>query len=138
MLAFALAFGLVAACGAGPVPTDLPPVDWGPLASYPVGNGGDDALTSGTLEITENCVFVTRENERQLLIWPALVTSWDAPSRAIVYQNSDGSIHRLTTGMSVAFGGGSFGDIGSVDWTSPPQPQCLGVGAWGVNDVVSP
>ncbi|HSH22118.1 MAG TPA: hypothetical protein VK992_05870, partial [Candidatus Caenarcaniphilales bacterium] len=50
---------------------------WGPLAVVDVPNR-PAALAEGTLEVTDRCVFLIKQGERVLLVWPADETEWDA------------------------------------------------------------
>jgi hypothetical protein len=107
---------------------------WGPLAVFPPQDGADTARTEGTLRISDRCVTLERAGEVQLLTWPADRTSWDAETRAITFENFDGTVVTVADGDDVVLGGsggteaegGLSGEehVASVDWVAPPDPSC--------------
>ncbi|HEV8053264.1 MAG TPA: hypothetical protein VGP30_00385, partial [Candidatus Limnocylindrales bacterium] len=108
--------------------------DWGPLAIVPEPQGFGDALTSGTLQITDECVLLEAGDELELLVWPADRTTWLAADRVISFENTDGSKNQLRDGDAVSFGGGgdstreggtSAADwVEGIDWVSRPAASC--------------
>lgn len=94
---------------------------------------GSEALISGTLEITTDCVFLRSGGDRRLLVWPSEGTSWDSGSRTIRY-SADGEVE-LHDGDSfhVAGGGDSEAESGvgdhawveSIEWAAEPDAECL-------------
>lgn len=124
------------------------PVDWGPLAVVPIA-GGEEALNTGTLRITQSCVFLeTAGGESELLVWPADRTRWEATGGTIGFTNSDGTEVTLRDGEPVSFGGGGDSTaeggvsgeewLARVDWVARPDPSCPMEISWYVNEVVSP
>lgn len=123
-------------------------VDWGPLAVIPGPQGGDAALTGGTLRITDACVFLDKPGGDQvLLFWPAEGTAWEAATRTIRFTNRDGTTVTLRDGDAVRFGGG--GDrteesgvpgaewVEGTHWVARPDPACPTDARWGVSEVVT-
>jgi hypothetical protein len=121
---------------------------WGPLAVVSQ-TGGDEALNTGTLRITETCVVLeTAGGESELLVWPADRTRWDASAGTIGFTNADGIGLSLHDRQLVSLGGGGDGTAESgvsgeewmarVDWVAPPDLSCPLEIRWWVNDVVSP
>ena len=122
-------------------------VDWGPLAVVP-STGGDQALNTGVLRITERCAFLeTAGGESELLVWPADRTRWDPANESIVFSGFDGRQVTLADGVEVSFGGGGDGTAESevsgpewatsVDWMAPPDASCPMEIRWYVGEVVS-
>jgi hypothetical protein len=121
---------------------------WGPLAVMNM-NGGMDALTTGVLRITDDCVVLeTAGGESELLVWPADRARWDAATRSIGFTNPDGSQSTLRDGEAVSFGGGgdstAEGGVSgaewaaSLDWVSPPHPNCPMEIRWYLSEVADP
>lgn len=121
---------------------------WGPLAVVPSA-GGEEALNTGRLRITQTCVFLeTAGGEAELLVWPVDRTRWDASPGTIGFTNSDGSEVTLRDRDAVSFGGGGDSTAESgvsgeewaagIDWVAPPDPSCPKEIRWYVNEVVSP
>jgi len=130
---------------AGPGPGGT--VDWGPL-SVVSSTGGDEALNTGVLRITEACVFLeSAGGESELVVWPADRTRWDASAGTIGFTNSDGTEVTLRDGELVSFGGGGDSTVeGGVsgeewvartDWVARPDASCPMEIRWYVNEVVS-
>lgn len=118
--------------------------DWGPLAV--VAATGDMALTQGTLNITNDCVFLEANGTLVLLVWPAEQTRWNAGTGTISFTTLAGDIRTLTTDDLLSLGGGGWSPTesgqnfrewaASVDWVNPPNDACLTDGAWFVTDVL--
>ncbi len=66
--------------------------EWGPLAL--VAATGDMARNEGMVVITDACVFLERDDERGLLVWPADRTRWDRGDRSISFTTLEG--HEVT------------------------------------------
>lgn len=100
---------------------------------------------SGTLRITESCVYAESPGERMVLVWHAERTDWDGNARTITLRNHDGTVVVLRDGDGVrGSGGGSSFDEGggtaeawlaSVAWVSAPRPDCPMDARWFVNDL---
>jgi hypothetical protein len=120
-----------------------PDVSWGPLAVARV-DFGMGARNQGMLVITERCVFIERDGERELLLWPADRTSWSTEADEIHFRRSNGEVIKRRDGQPVVLGGGSFettvdGPNGEkvpreVDWIAEPDPSCAEP-RWLVSDV---
>ena len=133
-LILAMTAVLVAGCGSV----------WGPLAAAR-GSGGDQALASGTLVITDRCTFLESGGERTLLVWPAEQTSWNPLTATIIFKPLRGQPIEVRNGQLVSLGGGGSsqaedGLVGEAwaarfDWASPPAPECLVENRWSVTDV---
>ncbi len=139
--------------GTSPPPSasgSVPPSDaavsaWGPLAVIPRQDGADTARTEGTLRITDTCVILERLGEVQLLFWPADRTTWDPGSRAITFENFDGTVVTVGDGDDVVLGGGGDSEsesglsgeawVDRMEWVSPPGPSCPLETRWGVGAV---
>lgn len=124
LLITAIAIG----CGGAPAPS------WGPLA-VAVMDGAMQARNEGTLEITDQCAFLERDGERELLVWPASQTTWSPATAEIVFRRADGEMLTLRDGDDVVLGGGGSsvaedgiaGQVwaGQFDWVAAPAPECL-------------
>lgn len=146
-LRFGLLSGLmfVAACSSTDLETTAAAVaQWGPLAVYR-SDGRMQARNEGVLVLTDRCVFLNRNGERELLVWPVPETRW-VPDRAeIEFQRSDGRVVALRNGQQVVLGGGgsSLAENGGsgqewarqITWVVPPDPTCLLDVRWLVGDV---
>lgn len=126
-----VAVGL-AGCGTsgGPAGSDG---TWGPLAVAEGSPTGMEALLSGTVEITDTCVFLRNGDERSLLVWPSEATQWEETSRTIRY-SAEGSVElRDGDAFSVGGGGSSEAEDGlddrvwaeSINWAAEPDPSCF-------------
>lgn len=117
---------------------------WGPLAVIPPQDGTDLARTEGTLRITDACVVLESQGKVTLLFWPADRTTWDGGSRAITFENYDGSVVTVSDGDHVVLGGGGDSEAESgisgqdwvrgMVWVAKPASSCpldvrFGVGA---------
>jgi hypothetical protein len=121
---------------------------WGPLAVVPPSSGVMEALTAGTLRITDACVFLEEPGGNiALLVWPADRTAWNAEEQAITLENLDGSAVTLRDGDPVSLGGGgdSVAESGvsgeewvrQTDWVAPPAPSCPIDAHWYVGEIPS-
>lgn len=124
------------------------PVDWGPLAVGTWGTGAE-ALVSGTLRITDTCVYLEAAGSRDaIIVWNADRTTWLAEQQAIEYRSPDGATVVLADGDEVAFGGGGDstaesgidGDawIAATTWVARPDRSCPIEVRWFVNEYVVP
>jgi hypothetical protein len=131
--------------GPGPVNPGAA-TEWGPLAVVP-NTGGAEALTAGTLRITELCVWLeTAGDEAELLVWPADRTRWDPAMGSIGFANSNGIEVTLRDAEPVWFSGGGDSTAESgvsgedwaagLEWVAPPDPSCPMDVRWFVNEVV--
>ena len=121
-------------------------VSLGPLAVMRT-NFGMEARNEGTLVVTDECVFLERDGERALLLWPADQTSWSAATNEIQFRRSDGDVVKKRDGQAVVLGGGAFamtvdGPNGEkvpreVDWVAEPDAACVAEQRWLVADVES-
>ena len=118
-------------------------VSLGPLAVMRT-DFGMQARNEGTLVVTDECVFLERDGERVLLIWPAGQTTWSAPTQEIQFRRSNGDVIKSRDGQPVVLGGGSFamtvdGPNGEkvprqVDWVAEPAAACAAEPRWLVSD----
>jgi hypothetical protein len=100
-----------------------PSGDWGPLSVVPASNVVMEALATGTLRITDECVVLEGAGGGiELLVWPVDRTSWDARARMITLRNLDGRTSTFRDGDQVQLGGG--GGVRATDWIAPPAPSC--------------
>lgn len=124
-----------------------PAVAWGPLAVAPASDGMGEALTSGTLRITDTCVFLEEAGgDQALLVWPADRTTWSSDTRAITLENLDKSSVTFRDGDRVTFGGGgdttAEGGVSSEEWIANtawiarPAATCPLDSRWFVGDVL--
>lgn len=145
-------FGASVASPASTPPSSEPSasssIEWGPLAVYPPQDGADQARNEGTLRITDTCVTLERLGEVTLLTWPADRTTWDQATRAITFENFDGTVVTVADGDVVVVGGsGSGGEsegepsmsaeewIESREWVAPPARSCPLDERWGVGAI---
>jgi len=136
---------------ATPVESGIPsesapgPVIWGPLAVIPGGDSADTARTTGTLTITDQCVFLKERGGPVLLLWPANRTAWNAGDRTITFVNLDGSSFTVEDGAAVALGGGGGSSVETgvrpevwlarMTWVARPAATCPLDPYWSVGDV---
>ena len=119
---------------------------WGPLAVMEM-SGGMDALTTGVLRVTDQCVTLeTAGGESELLVWPADRTRWEEATGSIRFTNPPvGPDFVLRDGQSVSLGGGGDGTAeggtsgaewaASIDWVAAPDPACPMEVRWYVSAV---
>ena len=123
------------------------PAEWGPLAVMR-STGGDQALSTGVLRISDRCVLLEGgDGESELLVWPAGRTRWDPDRDSIAFTNSDGTRFSLRDGevLNVGGGGDSTAESGvsgaewaeSVDWVAAPDPACPMESRWYVGEIVA-
>lgn len=139
---------LVIACssgsvGAAPNATRAaePSLAWGPLAVIdpvpPVAIG--EALATGTIRITEECVLLDDGGSEVLLVWMADRTTWDPVARTVTFANNDGPVGTVGDGDHVVLGGGGEsaeeGKLRDIVWLSPPAPSCPGDERFTVGEV---
>ena len=116
----------------------------GPLAVMRT-NFGMQARNEGTLVVTNECVFLERDGERTLLLWPADQTSWSVETKKIRFRRSNDEVIARGDGEPIVLGGGAFemtvdGPNGEkvpreVDWTAEPNAACAAEPRWLVSDV---
>ncbi len=117
-------------------------VDFGPLAVIRPSDGTDTALTNGTLRVTKRCVLLKTDSGRELLVWPADRTAWDAEAQRVTFTNFDGTIVRVRDGTRVNVGGsgGSNAEDGTTSqawlaqmhWVQRPADSCPLKSRWFV------
>jgi hypothetical protein len=120
--------------------------EWGPLA-VAESVGGDHALISGTIQITDSCVLLGEGGDAVLLVWPAEGTTWDGEAMAVEFVGRSGGRAVLQDGDRVSFGGGgsSVDEDGttasdfleSVTWISEPPRDCVVDVRWFVGDLAN-
>lgn len=129
--------------------------DLGPLAVTTVAMGGDDALTTGVVRITDECVVLeTSDGGSTLLVWSSEQASWDPQERQILFRNRGGEVIVLRDGDEVGFGGSgralsrdeaspeewdglTWDDwLPTIDWVAAPDPTCRAGSAWSVGEVI--
>lgn len=139
-----IAAAAISACSTAP---GSPAATWGPLAVVGF-DTGDEALTHGTLRITDDCAFLEGAGSSAILVWHDQRTTWRPEAREIAFRNHDGRQVTLRDGDQVSLGGGGDstleGDkpaaewIAGIDWVSKPDPSCPLEDRWFINDVVTP
>ena len=123
------------------------PAEWGPLAVMP-STGGDQALSTGVLRISDRCVLLEGgDGESELLVWPAGRTRWDHVRDSIAFTNSDGTWFSLRDGEVLNVGGGGENTVESgvsgvewaesADWVAAPDPACPLESRWYVGEIVA-
>jgi len=148
-LGFGLMLGLVAVAACSTTLPDSPAappaeVQWGPLAVYR-SDGRMEARNAGVLVLTDRCVFLDRNGERELLVWPVPETRWVPGSAEVEFHRSDGRVVTIRHGQHIVLGGGGSsvaedGGTGQewasqITWVVPPNPECLLDVRWLVGDV---
>jgi hypothetical protein len=147
-VAMLIAVLFIAACEDKPfaVGVQVAGTDWGPLTVARGLGTGDKALTAGVLVIEATCVFLTRDGEWTLVIWPSAQSTWEEANHTITFRNRDGSVYRLTGGQQISLSGGGFSRVEDgrppdnflegIDWANPPRPECITPEIWSVGEVV--
>lgn len=110
---------------------------WGPLAVIPPQDGFDTLRAEGTLRITDTCVYLESLGEVTMLSWPADRATWSGESRAITFENFDGSVVTVGDGDHVVLGGSGGGAdseaedgisseewVKRMEWVAPPASSC--------------
>lgn len=120
--------------------------EWGPLAVIESTGGGDDALITGTIEITDACAFINDGGQRTLLVWPDSRVDWLASRNAIQFLSGSGNRVTLESQDLVTFSGGGSSDgeggmsreefLQSTDWLARPPSECVVGSRWFIADVV--
>ena len=104
----------------------MPPT--GPLALVEPQAGSPQALTSGVLEITDECVrLVYPDGTSRLVIWSRGSVTWDATDRSIAVSTADGGNLTLRgeDAVSITGGGGSSAALESAgSWVRRPGDGC--------------
>jgi hypothetical protein len=108
-------------------------------------DGGMQARNEGTLVITDQCVFLERDAQRELLVWPA-ETAWSPAKQEIGFRRGNGEVVSIRDGQLVVLGGGTLsltldGPNGEklprqIDWVVAPDPTCQVETPWLVSDVL--
>lgn len=104
----------------------MPPT--GPLALVERQVGTQDSLTSGILEITDECVRLAySDGSSSLVIWTRGSVTWNETDRSIGVSNPDGDGVTLRDGDAVSLGGGG-GPAATLEsagsWVSRPGATC--------------
>lgn len=107
--------------------------------------GGPEALTSGTLRVTNECVLLNEQGDEALLVWPADRTSWDPESGRIRFELDDARRVELADGDAVTLGGGGASVtesgrpaeelISDIEWVAEPAASCIRDAIWSVGNV---
>lgn len=118
---------------------------WRPLAVMTT-NAGMQARNEGNLVLTEQCAFLEREGERELLVWPSKQTNWSPETSEIVFTRHTGEVITMRDGQRVVLGGGGSsraedGLTGEqwadrIEWVAAPDSSCLVDVRWLVSDVM--
>jgi hypothetical protein len=109
--------------------------DWGPLTVVEAPEGGADALATGVLEITDECVRLRMDaagEDALLLVWPDRWTTWDASERTITFEHPDGVAVEVSDGDEVGVGGG-FGRRPTDQLVAGSAEPCEGDDFWWVS-----
>lgn len=133
-------------CGGGATDEVSQGTQWGPLAVADSGYG-PEALTAGTMRITDRCVLLDEGDESVLLVWPRARTTWGSQDGTVGFVTVSGERAVLRDGDRVTFvgGGSSMREGGidvdefldSVDWVSEPDRDCVDDARWFVGDLVT-
>ncbi len=129
--------------------------EWGPLTVTTALGNGDQALTTGAIRISDECVVLETMDERPtLLVWSSTQASWDPQGRRILFRTRDGGVVELLDGQQVGLGGSGRGLaadvlspgewdglswdewITTVDWAAAPGPTCRADAVWFVGEAV--
>ena len=106
--------------------TPTPPT--GPLALVEPQVGSDQALTSGVLEISDDCVrLIQPDGTRSLVIWSRGSVTWNATDRSIAVSTPDSGVLTVRSGdaVSITGGGGSAATIERAgSWFRRPAETC--------------
>jgi hypothetical protein len=100
------------------------------------------ARNEGVVVITDACVFLERDDERGLLVWPADRTRWNPGDETIAFTTLEGGEVMVESGQRVVLAGGGAdvredGDAWAetIQWARRPAPKCVTDGAWFVTDI---
>ena len=121
---------------------DKSPVPVSPLATWqpsPSEIFPDASAGTGTLSITDNCVYLMLDNqESTLLVWVE-PTSWDEATQTIEFVDFQGEQIELHDGDRVRPGGMSIKSpdiLENAPFVLPPDPVCQADDIFAVNSVV--
>ena len=119
--------------------------------------GGDLALTTGVIRISESCVLIEDAGGGSaLLVWSPDQTKWDPDARQVLFQMPDGRMTGLRDGQPVSLGGSGQalsvdgtaaeeasaevrswdGFVASIDWAAEPDPSCPVDSYWFAGEVL--
>lgn len=94
----------------------------------------DASAGTGTLRITDNCVYLILSNQRTtLLVWPE-PTSWNAATQSIGFVDVRGEKLVLRDGDRITPGGHTLGQE-DFPFVIPPNPACQADSVFVVNAV---
>jgi len=129
--------------------------EWGPLAVTTSPGNGDEALTTGAIRISDECVVLeTADDGSTLLVWSSDQASWDPEERRILFRARDGGVVELQDGQQVGLGGSGRGLsaevlspgewdglswdewLPTIDWAAAPDPTCRADFVWSVGEVI--
>jgi hypothetical protein len=99
-----------------------------PLALFPESPGGDGALLTARLQLTDGCLFLVEGDNRWLPAFPYPGTSWEPESLTIDRHGT-----RFTVGDTASFGGGESSEGWQErEWIKPPPDHCKAPKVWYV------
>lgn len=131
------------ACGSGQSGEDVPtgrsdpvdsvppasPTEWGPLTVLEGPPSVAEAVVSGTVTISDDCVTIKLASDEQLLlVWPSEGTSWDHRTGGALFRAGESEV-RVIDGNRASFTGGALTDPGTVSsserrWVVRPREAC--------------
>lgn len=106
-----------------------------PLALYPGSSAGSQAQLQGTLEMADDCLYISREGgERWLAAFPSPGTTWDAGHRSVRMGDKV-----LRVGGTGSFTGGEMsGGASGIRWVRAPGSGCDSAKIWLVTAFAEP
>jgi hypothetical protein len=106
-----------------------------PLALYPGSSVGLQAQLQGTLEMADDCLYISRAGgERWLAAFPSPGTTWDAGDRSVRMGDKV-----LRVGGTGSFTGGEMsGGASGVRWVRAPGNGCDSSKIWLVTALAEP
>jgi hypothetical protein len=136
--------GLVAACGSEGGDVTAAGTDWGPLAVTSADDGYDDAVTTGMVRMTSECVGLAGSDGFVLVAWPSERTDWIADDDAVSLYTRQGEEVLMHDGDLVTLSGAAGGVAESgrsleelVDeraWLVEPSVDCVADEIWFAGD----
>lgn len=103
-----------------------------PIALYPRGIGGQQALLTGGLTLENGCLYVVESNGRRWVpVFRFPGSHWDGRARSVATRSGT-----FAVGATVRLGGGELRPAGDAPWVKRPPSTCELTRLWLVTDAL--